>query len=121
MLKGKVYLLQSCSTCKRIFKQVAPHREFDVRDIKKEPLSKSEIDDLAEKAGGYEQIFNKQAQKYRQLVLKEKNLTEKDYRQFLEEEYTFLKRPVFIIDDKIFVGNSKATVDVLTNYLISCK
>jgi arsenate reductase len=29
------------------------------------------------------------------------------------EEYTFLKRPVFILGKKIFVGNDKKTVEAL--------
>ena len=118
-MRGKVYLLQTCSTCKRIFKQVKTFGDFDIRDVKKEPLSIEEVDGLAKRAGGYELIFNKQSQKYRQQGLKDKNLTEDDYRQLLAEEYTFLKRPVFLIDDKIFVGNSNTTVDLLTKYLAS--
>ncbi|MCT4588974.1 MAG: hypothetical protein N4A71_14215 [Carboxylicivirga sp.] len=119
MLIGKVYLLQTCSTCKRILKQVKVFGDFDVRDVKSDPLTVEEIDSLAKRAGGYELIFNKQSQKYRKQGLKDKNLTEDDYRQLLAEEYTFLKRPVFLIDDKIFVGNSNTTVDLLTKYLTS--
>ncbi|MCU4154691.1 hypothetical protein J1N10_01810 [Carboxylicivirga sp. A043] len=78
-----------------------------------------EVDSLATRAGGYERIFNKQSQKYRQQKLKDKNLSEENYRQLLTEEYTFLKRPIFFIDDKIFVGNGKATIDLLTKYLVS--
>lgn len=120
-MRGKVYLLQTCSTCKRILKQVKMFGEFDVRDVKTHPLMQEEVDDLAKKAGGYELIFNKQSQKYRQLGLKEKVLTENDYRQLLTEEYTFLKRPVFFIDDKLFIGNSNTTVNLLTKYLASKK
>ena len=117
MLRGKVYLLKTCSTCKRILKQVRDFGDFDVRDVKTNPLDIDEIDSLAKRAGGYELIFNKQSQKYRQQGLKNKDLSEDDYRQLLSEEYTFLKRPVFLIDDKIFVGNSNTTVDLLTKYL----
>lgn len=111
--------MKSCSTCKRILKQVLDFGDFEIRDVKLEPLIIEEIDLLAEKVGGYEMIFNKQSQKYRQQKLNEKNLSESDYRKLLTEEYTFLKRPVFVIDDKLFVGNSKATVDLLTKYLVS--
>jgi arsenate reductase len=44
------------------------------------------------------------------LKLKDKPLTEKDYRQYILDEYTFLKRPVIIWDDKIFVGSEKKTI-----------
>ena len=55
-------------------------------------------------------MFNKRARLYTSMDLKNKNLTEKDYKKYLLEEYTFLKRPVFIIDDEIFIGNSKKVV-----------
>jgi arsenate reductase len=29
------------------------------------------------------------------------------------DEYTFLKRPVFIVDNEIFIGNSKSVVAAL--------
>jgi arsenate reductase len=51
--------------------------------------------------------------KYKELGLKNKQLTEKDYRNYILEEYTFLKRPVAIIDDKILIGNEKKTVEEL--------
>ena len=44
-----------------------------------------------------------------------KKLEEKDYRKFILDEYTFLKRPVTILDDKIFIGNDKKTVAALKN------
>ncbi len=37
-------------------------------------------------------------------------LTEKNYRKYILDEYTFLKRPVIILDDKIFIGNAPKTV-----------
>ena len=50
---------------------------------------------------------------YKELGLKDKKLEEKDYRNFILEEYTFLKRPVTIINDKIFIGSEKKTVEAL--------
>jgi arsenate reductase len=38
------------------------------------------------------------------------DLGEKDYRKYILEEYTFLKRPVIIMEDRIFVGNSPKNV-----------
>ena len=43
--------------------------------------------------------------------LKNQDLTEKDIKHYILEHYTFLSRPVIIIDDQIFIGNSKKTVD----------
>jgi arsenate reductase len=37
-------------------------------------------------------------------------LNEKDYRKYILQEYTFLKRPVMIINDRIFIGNAPKNV-----------
>ena len=50
--------------------------------------------------------------------LKNQNLAEKDYKQYILDEYTFLKRPVFIVDNEIFVGNSKKTIELLKEKLL---
>ena len=42
--------------------------------------------------------------------LHEQTLTEKDYKRLILEEYTFLKRPVALIDGEYFVGNTKKVV-----------
>jgi arsenate reductase len=45
--------------------------------------------------------------------LKNEVITEDDYRQLILEEYTFLKRPVFLVENGIFIGNSKKEIDRL--------
>ena len=62
-------------------------------------------------SGSYESLFSRRALKYKALGLKDKTLSETDYKNFILEEYTFLKRPVIIINNAIFVGNSKKTVE----------
>jgi arsenate reductase len=61
-------------------------------------------------SGSYESLFSRVALKYRALGLDKKKLTEDDYMNYILEEYTFLKRPVIIIGNKIFIGNSKNTI-----------
>ena len=61
--------------------------------------------------GSYESLFSRIARKYKELGLSEKKLTENDYKKLILEEYTFLKRPVILVKGKIFVGNSKATIE----------
>jgi arsenate reductase len=51
--------------------------------------------------------------KYKELGLKDKKLEEKDYQKFILSEYTFLKRPVVIFNDKIFIGSGKKNVEAL--------
>lgn len=61
--------------------------------------------------GSYEMLFSKRARLYKERSLKDAKLLDEDYLNLLLEHYTFLKRPVIINNDQIFVGNSKKTVD----------
>ena len=64
-------------------------------------------------SGSYEALFNKRAKLYASMDLKNKSLSEADFKKHLLEEYTFLKRPVFIVDNEIFIGNSKKIITEL--------
>lgn len=110
----KIYHLSTCSTCARILKEInATDNGFELQDIKTEPMTEKQIDEMKEMAGSYEALFSRKAMKYRSMGLGEKNLAEKDYRQLILDEYTFLKRPVAIIDKEIFIGNSKKNVEAI--------
>ena len=107
----KIYYLATCSTCQRILEEVnAVKKGILLQDIKTEKISPKQLDEMKEKAGSYEALFSRRAMKYKEWGLKEKNLLEKDYRRYILEEYTFLKRPVALIDGKIFVGSDKNVV-----------
>jgi arsenate reductase len=79
-------------------------------DIKQDPITEKELDEMCQLAGSYEALFSKKAQLYKSLDLKNKALTEADYKKYLLEHYTFLSRPVFIIDGKIYIGNSQQNI-----------
>ena len=81
-----------------------------MKDIKTDTITPEELEEMKKMAGSYEALFSRRAIKYRELGLKDKQLEEDDYRNYILEEYTFLKRPVVIIDAKIFVGSEKNTV-----------
>ena len=72
---------------------------------------------MAELAGSYDAVFSKRAMKYKSMGLKEKNLSENDIKQLILEEYTFLKRPVLVLGDKIVIGNSKKSVEEMASLL----
>jgi len=113
----KVYYLKTCSTCSRILKTLNLPSEFILQDIKSEAITINQIEEMKALAGSYEALFSKRAQLYKQKDLKNKNLTESDYKNYILEHYTFLSRPVFIIDDAIFIGNSKKTVEIIKEAL----
>ncbi len=107
----KIYHLATCSTCQGIIDEFgAKAKGFEKQDIKTEKITPGQLDEMKVLAGTYEELFSRRALKYRELGLNEKTLTEKDYRKFILEEYTFLRRPVVINGDKIFVGNAPKTV-----------
>lgn len=116
-MRKKVYYLATCSTCQRIMKEVGVDDSFEQQDIKTEAMTPEQVDEMKTMAGSYEELFSRKAMKYRGWGLHEKELTETDYRKYILEEYTFLKRPVFIIGDEIFVGNSKKTVAAVVEKL----
>lgn len=109
----KIYHLGICTTCQRILKELKPGKEFTLQEIKTEPITEKQIDEMAKLAGSYEALFSRIAIKYRVMGLNEKTLTEKDYRKYILQEYTFLKRPVFIIGKKIFIGNSPKNIEAV--------
>ena len=106
----KIYHLGNCSTCQRIIAQINPGKDVELVDIKQQNIDAPTLDWIKEKVGSYEALFSKRAMKFRSMGLHEMNLTEADYRRYILEEYTFLKRPVVINDGKIFVGNAPKIV-----------
>jgi arsenate reductase len=110
----KIYCLSTCDTCKAILKDInAKKKGFELQDIKTEKITPDQLEDLKKMAGSYEALFSRRAIKYKELGLKDKKLNESDYRNYILEEYTFLKRPVAILNNKIFVGSEKKTVEEL--------
>ncbi len=112
----KIYHLGNCTTCQAIIKELkADQKGFAMQDIKFEKITPAQLDEMKKMAGSYESLFSRRAMKYKELGLKDKKLVEKDYRKYILDEYTFLKRPVAIINDKIFIGSEKKTVEALKN------
>ena len=65
----------------------------------------------------YEALLSKRSRKYKSMGLKDQSLNEEDFKNLILEEYTFLKRPVFLVGNEIFIGNSKKTIDALKQCL----
>mgnify|MGYP002374118993 CR=1 FL=1 len=110
-MPATIYHLATCSTCQRILGSIPNLGKFTLREIKSAPITAEELDGMKELAGSYEALFSRRSMKYRPLGLHEKRLTEKDYRKYILQEYTFLKRPVMVVGDAIHIGNTKAAVE----------
>ncbi len=108
---NKVFYLSTCDTCKRILARIPADISLEMVDIKQKNINASDLDFAAEILGSYEALFSKRARKYRAMNLHERQLSEEEIKDLILHEYTFLKRPVFILGEKVFAGNSKKTVD----------
>ena len=106
----KIFYLSTCSTCKRILKELNPDDSYTLQDLKKQMISEQELDALKEISGSYESLFNRRSTKYKEYGLKDQTLSEDEYKKYLLEHYSFLKRPTILVNDKAFVGNSKKVV-----------
>ena len=106
----KIYFLKTCDTCKRILNDVNISG-FTLQEIKSNPITEKQLEEMYKLSNSYEALFNKRARLYKSLDLKTKSLIEEDYKNYLLSEYTFLKRPVFIMDNEIFIGNSKKVIE----------
>lgn len=106
----KIYHLSTCKTCQKIIAELNGGEGFELQDIKTEKITAEQLEQMYAMAGSYEALFSRRAMKYRSLGLNEKELQEDDYRHWILEEYTFLKRPVIMVDDEIFIGNAKKQV-----------
>lgn len=106
----KIYHLATCKTCQRIIGELKEGEGFELQNIKEDKITAEQLDDLKEKVGSYQDLFSRRAMKYRSMGLADKELSEDDYRSLILEEYTFLKRPVVVIKDQVFVGSAKKQV-----------
>lgn len=113
----KIFYLSTCSTCQKIIKEI-PLERFELQDIKTQPITESDLTGMVKLAGNYEALFSRRAMKFRSLGLNEMDLEEDDYKRWIIKEYTFLKRPVVIIDNDIFIGSSKNVLNRLQQLIL---
>lgn len=114
----KIYHLGTCTTCQAIIKETGIDKKgLEMQDIKTEKITTSQLEQMKKMAGSYEALFSRRAMKYKEMGLKDKKLKEDDYKKLILEEYTFLKRPVVILGDKIFIGSEKKNVAALNSAL----
>ena len=112
----KIYFLQTCDTCRRIMKEL-DFSNFEKQEIKTQSITAEQLDEMKNLAGSYEALFSRKAKKYKEMGLKDVDLTEKDFQHYILNDYTFLKRPVVINGSKIFIGNEKKNIEALAENL----
>jgi len=86
----KIYYLASCDTCRKIIKSLPSTANLEFHDIRQNPITIAELEFMHQ--------------------LKNIMLTEDDYKKYILEHYTFLSRPVVILENEIFIGNSQPNI-----------
>lgn len=106
----KIYYLKTCDTCKRILKSLPNTEGFVFQDLKEVPITVAQLEEIHALTGSYDVLFSKRAKLYKAMGLKDETLGEADFKRYILEHYTFLNRPVIVVDDQVFVGNSPKVV-----------
>ncbi|WP_343488217.1 ArsC/Spx/MgsR family protein [Allomuricauda sp. d1] len=107
----KIFHLETCKTCQKILKELEPLDGIELREIKSKGITKDELEEMRALTDSYESLFSRRAMLFRQRGLNDEDLGEEDYKNLILEHYTFLKRPVVVVDGQIFIGNAKKQVE----------
>jgi arsenate reductase (glutaredoxin) len=112
----RIYHLSTCDTCRKILSQINTEG-VELINLREQNISKEDLDFMKKKTKSYEALFNKRAQKLKEMPADKKPVSEADFKKLILKEYTFLKRPAAIIDDMVIVGNDKQSVEALVKAL----
>jgi arsenate reductase len=115
----RIYYLKTCSTCQRILKSHADSlKGFELINIKENPITDADLAMISSKTDSIESFFSKRSQSYKKMNLKDKSLSDQEMKDLMKQDYTFLKRPVIIDGDSIFIGSDKKTLEKLEQHLL---
>ncbi|MCB0410181.1 MAG: hypothetical protein KDD29_08170 [Flavobacteriales bacterium] len=114
----KAYFLSTCDTCKKILNRLdICSSNSDLQDLKTQHVTSEELDVLKQKLGSYEALLNKQSRLYKSLGLKDKSLSEEEIKKHILSDYTMIKRPIILLNEKVFAGNSEKVInDLIQEY-----
>ena len=114
MSQKKIYYLSTCDTCRKIL-SLLDLRDVELINLREQNISKEDLDFMKKQTKSYEALFNKRAQKLKEMPENKKPAKDGDYKKLILKEYTFLKRPAAIIEDKAIAGNDNKTIEDLVN------
>ena len=100
---NKLYYLSTCSTCKKIIKRWSLNNSIKLIDVKTNPISKSDLMELYDISNSFESLFNKRAQLLRIRKIECNELNKEDFFNLILEHYSFLKRPILLYNNKVFI------------------
>ncbi len=108
----KVFYLKTCGTCKKIMAEF-DLSDWELHEVKSQPISAEDLAEMYHLTNSYEALFSKKSTQIKLRGIDTKTLSEPDFRDLILDHYSFLKRPVFITNQKIFAGSDKANLEQL--------
>lgn len=107
----QVYGIKNCDKVRKTLKWLEDNEiEYHFYDLKKEPLAKEELQEFVHRIG-LDVLVNRRGMKWRQLGLKDQDLSEEELFDKLLEHQVMIKRPVLIKDEAILVGYDEDAFD----------
>lgn len=116
----KVFYLKTCGTCTKILKMF-DLSDWELRELKSAPVTEEELAAMYQLTKSYEALFSRRSTQIKARDIDVKSLGEKDFKKLILDHYSFLKRPVFLTDKEIFIGNEKGNLEKLREYFLNPK
>lgn len=111
----KVFYLKTCGTCTKILKMF-DLSDWELRELKSSPITEQELAQMYEHTKSYEALFSRRSTQIKAREIDVKTLEENDFKELILDHYSFLKRPVFLTEKEIFVGNDKKNIEDLEEF-----
>ncbi len=111
----KVFYLKTCGTNKKIM-QPLDLSDWELREIKSNPVTEDELEEMYEKTKSYEALFSKKSTQIKERGIDVSSLKEQDFKKLILDHYSFLKRPVFVTDKEVFAGSDKKNLENLNAF-----
>ncbi len=102
--------IKNCNTVKKTLNWLDENEiEWQLRDVKNDPLTPNELARLVGKVG-LETIVNRKGRKWKMLGLADKELSDNDLFDVLLENQTVIKRPVLVLGESVMVGFDESSL-----------
>lgn len=85
--------------------------EFELIDVRKEPLTFDELKDLEIKVG-IDVLANTRSKTYRDLGISKDELSDEEFLKVLFENQVMIKRPVLVYEDSVLVGYDEEAFEI---------
>ena len=85
--------------------------DYELINVKKEPLTRDELKDLEFKVG-LDVLVNSKGTTYRNLKIKDLDLTDEQLFDVLLENQSMIKRPVIAYENSVLVGYDEEAFDI---------